>query len=133
VRAVVAVYAPWDLAEGYREVPVPDPIGVRAVIRQFVGGTPEERPSAYRAASPASHARGGLPPTLLLYGANDHLVKARFNREAAAALRRAGVPVVSVEMPWSEHGFDLVPGGLGERLAWAVEERFLESLLGPAE
>jgi len=130
VRGVVAIYAPWDLAEGYHDVPSPDPIGVRQVIRDFIGGTPEERPQQYRAASPASYVRTGLPPVLLLYAGRDHLVKPEFNREAARALRSADVGVAAIELPWSEHGFDVVPGGLGERLAWAVTERFLGAVLG---
>jgi acetyl esterase/lipase len=130
VRGVVAIYAPWDLAEAYRDLPSPDPIGVRQVIRDFVGGTPEERPKQYRAASPASYVRNGLPPVLLLYAGRDHLVKAEFNREAARALRAADVGVAAIELPWSEHGFDVVPGGLGERLTWAVTERFLGAVLG---
>jgi acetyl esterase/lipase len=130
VRGVVAIYAPWNLAEGYRDVPVPDPIGVRGVIGNFIGGTPSQRPAEYRAASPSSYVHTGLPPTLLLYGARDHLVKPEFNREAARALRTASVGVAAIEVPWAEHGFDLVPAGLGERLTWAVTERFLGAVIG---
>lgn len=125
VRAVVALYAPWDLAEGYRDLPEPDPIRVRTVIGNFVGGTPYEQSARYRAASPASYVRAGLPATLLVYGARDHLVKPEFNRKAARALRSAGVPVAQIEVPWSEHGFDLVPEGLGERMVWNTLVRFL--------
>lgn len=130
VQGVVAIYAPWNLAEGYRDLPSPDPIGVRQVIANFLGGTPTDRPQPYRAASPSSYVHTGLPPVLLLYGARDHLVKPDFNREAARALRSANVGVAAIEIPWSEHGFDLVPGGLGERLTWAVTERFLGAVLG---
>jgi len=129
VQAVVAMYAPWNLSEGYRDVPSPDPIGVRGVIGNFLGGSPEQQPARYRAASPSSYVRPGLPPALLLFGSRDHLVKAEFNREAAAALRAAGNRVVAVEIPWAEHGFDLVPGGLGGRTAYRSIERFLDLTL----
>jgi acetyl esterase/lipase len=131
VQAVVALYAPWNLVEGYRDVPVPDPIDVRARISDFLDGSPEARPTRYHEASPSSYARTGLPPTLLLYGARDHLVKPEFNRAAASALWAANDRVVAIELPWSEHGFDLVPGGLGERIAFAAEVRFLDRELGP--
>ena len=130
MRAVVAIYAPWDLAEGYRDLPVPDPIGVRGVIGNFVGGSPDALPARYRDASPSSYVRPGLPPTLLIYGARDHLVKREFNRRAAAALRSSGNRVVQVELPWAEHGFDLVPGGLGLRLAYGTIVAFLDRELG---
>jgi len=125
VRAVVGLYAPWNLVEGYRDVPKPDPIDVRARISDFMDGSPDARPSRYHDASPSSYVRPGLPPALLLYGGRDHLVKPEFNRAAASALWAANDRVVAIELPWSEHGFDLVPGGLGERLAWAAVIRFL--------
>ncbi len=125
VRAVVAIYAPFDLEGAYREPPVPDPIGVRVVLRDFLGGTPAEQPRRYRDASPASFVRPGLPPVLLLYGARDHIVRATFNRRAADALRAAGGRVVQLEVPWAEHGFDLAPGGLGRQLAFDAIVRFL--------
>jgi acetyl esterase/lipase len=130
VRAVIALYAPFDLLAGYRNVPSPDPIDVRNVISEFVGGTPQQLPAAYRAASPSSFLRAGLPPTLLLYGARDHIVKPGFNRTAALRLRDAQVPVVQVEVPWAEHGFDLAPGGLGAQLAAQVITAFLDRYIG---
>jgi acetyl esterase/lipase len=63
LKAVVALYAPYDLAEGYRDLPDPDPIGVREVLANFIGGTPSSSPSQYQAASPASYIRAGLPIT----------------------------------------------------------------------
>lgn len=132
VQAVVGLYAPWDLAEGYRDLPSPDPIDVRLMIRNFMAGTPAEQPARYRDASPASYVRPGLPPTLLLFGSQDHLVKPEFNRTAAAALRAAHDRVVEVEVPWAEHGFDLVPAGIGERLTYASVVAFLDRELGGA-
>jgi acetyl esterase/lipase len=129
VRAVVAYYAPFDLAAGYADPPRPDPIDVRWVLRTFLGGAPAEMPARYRDASPASHVRPGLPPTLLIYAGRDHLVKARFGREAAAALRGAGSEVAYVELPWAEHGFDFLPNGVGGQLALDVVERFLERVM----
>ena len=132
VRAVIALYAPYDLAEGYRDLPAPDPIGVRHVLRDFLGGAPAEQPARYHEASPASFVRTGLPGVLLLFGGRDHVVKPEFNRAAAAALRNAGVRVVAVELPWAEHGFDMVPGGLGAQLALDTMLGFLGESIGVA-
>ena len=129
VRGVVAFYGPYDLAAGYADPPRPDPIDVRAVLRGYVGGPPEAMPDRYRAASPSSRVRGGLPPTLLVYAGRDHLVRPRFGREAAAALRAAGSPVVHVELPWAEHGFDLAPLGADGAAALWVAERFLARVI----
>jgi len=127
VQAVVALYAPWDLVAGYRDPPHPDPVDARARIADLLDGPPDARPTRYHEASPSSYVRPGLPPTLLLYGARDHLVKPEFNRAAASALWAANDRVVAIELPWSEHGFDLVPGGLGERIAYAAIVRFLDA------
>lgn len=131
-RAVVALYAPFDLVNGYRDLPSPDPLDVRAVLRDFLGGPPEREPARYREASPSTWVRAGLPPVLLLYGAADHAVKPTFNRAAAGALRAAGVRVVEVEVPWGEHGFDMVPSGPGGQLAFDVVRHFLARELGAA-
>jgi acetyl esterase/lipase len=126
VRAVIAIYSPWNLADGYRDPPVPDPIGTKSVIGNFLGGSPDAMPQRYHDASPSSYVRAGLPATLLIYGARDNIVKPEFNRTAAAALRGAGNHVVQVELPWAEHGFDFVPGGLGSRVAYGTIIAFLD-------
>jgi acetyl esterase/lipase len=131
-RAVIAIYAPYDLVQGYMDVPSPDPLGVRSVLTSFLRGTPCEQPARYRAASPTSYVRSGLPPTLLIFGGRDHVVKPEFNRAAAQALRAARVPVIAVELPWAEHAFDLAPTGLGGQLAFNVISDFLEVNLKPA-
>ena len=125
VRAVVAMYAPYDLVEGYRDVPSPDPIGVQAILTNFIGGTPATMDAAYKAASPSSYVHAGLPPTLYVIAGKDHIVKPEFNERAVREMRRAHVPVVSVEIPWAEHGFDMAPSGLGAQLAFAVISSFL--------
>ena len=63
---------------------------------------------------------------MLIFGGRDHIIKPAFNRAAAAALRAANVPVVAVELPWAEHGFDMAPAGLGAQLAFHVIVEFLE-------
>lgn len=126
VKAVIAIYSPYDLVEGYRDLPSPDPIKVRTVLSEFLDGTPDNQLERYQAASPATYVRAGLPPTLLLFGGKDHVIKPSFNREAAAALRAVHVPVVAIELPWADHGFDMAPGGLGSQLAFAVIADFLD-------
>lgn len=129
VAAVVAIYAPHDLVRGYRDIPSPDPIDARAVLRAFMHGTPDDALDRYRAASPSNWVRPGVPPTLLVFGGDDHLVQPEFNRGAARSLHAAGVPVVAVELPWAEHGFDLVPRGIGSRIGFNVTTAFLDRVM----
>jgi acetyl esterase/lipase len=130
VGAVVSLYGPTDLAEGWRQPPRPDPLGVRGILEAFLGGTPAAVPDAYRDASAISHVRADAPPTFLLYGSRDHIVEARFGRELHARLRAAGASSVLLEIPWAEHAFDAVPFGLGRALSLYYVERFLTSTVG---
>ena len=130
IAALVSIYSPYDLIEGYTNLPSPDPIHIQSILRNFMGGTPSDMHERYMAASPASFVRPGLPPTLLLFAGQDDIVKPEFNRRAANELRAAGVRVVAVELPWAAHGFDMTPAGLGTQLEIAVVARFLERELG---
>ena len=125
VRAVVAYYAPSNLIKGYEDVPVPDPIGVRGVLESFVGGPPAHLRERYEQASPFTYAAGPVPPTLLIQGGRDHIVKPTFARELDSKLRSSGNRAVLLELPWSEHAFDAIFTGTGNREALDYTERFL--------
>jgi acetyl esterase/lipase len=125
IRGVVSLYGPTDLAAGYRELPSPDPLDVRALLRALTGGTPDDRPGVYRDASAITYASRPLPPTLLIHGSRDHIVLARFAERLHDRLRAAGTASLLVEIPWAEHAFDAVPSGPSAQLARFEIERFL--------
>jgi acetyl esterase/lipase len=125
VSAVVSLYGPTDLVRGFREPPRPDPLGVRSILRAFVGGTPDDMPEAYSAASPLTYATRPQPPTLLIHGGRDHIVSARFAEALHDRLVASGTRSVLLELPWAEHAFDAVPFGPGAQLALYHSERFL--------
>jgi acetyl esterase/lipase len=125
LRAVVSYYGPTDLAEGWRQPPRPDPLDVRSILETYLGGTPDSAPLQYRDASPVTYVTLRAPPTLLVYGARDHIVAPRFGRELDERLRPAGGVSVLLEVPWAEHAFDAVPNGLSGQIALYYTERFL--------
>ena len=129
VAGVVSFYGPTDLAEGWRVPPRPDPFDVRAALETYLGGTPDQIPEPYRAASPLTYVSAKAPPTLLLYGRRDHIVEARFGRILNDRLRAAGATSILLELPWSEHAFDLVPNGLGGQVSLFYVERFVEGVI----
>ncbi|HYW54437.1 MAG TPA: alpha/beta hydrolase [Dongiaceae bacterium] len=127
--AVVAYYAPVDLAGGWNDPPRPDPANVRGILETYIGGPPDAaHAGAYRAASPFDGARRAMPPALLICGARDELVLVSFQRAFAARLRSLGVPVVALELPWANHAFDEVDG-LGAAIAHDATLRFLDATL----
>ncbi|MGA8576698.1 MAG: alpha/beta hydrolase [Candidatus Cybelea sp.] len=130
VAALVSYSGAVDLSMGWKYPPVPDPIGVRQVIQNYVGDTPAGAPGRYRAASPLASVRRGLPPTLLIYGARDHVVDIRYARKFRDALRAAGTNVTFLELPWTEHAFEVVPFGLHAPIAFRATLSFLAATVG---
>ena len=125
IKAVISYYGPVDLAEGWRHPPKPDPLHVRGILEALLGGSPALVSDRYRHASPFTYAAKKLPPTLLIYGRRDHIVEARFGSQLNRALTRAGNTSVLLEIPWSEHAFDIIPNGLGGQIALSYTEQFM--------
>jgi acetyl esterase/lipase len=125
IAAVVSLYGPTDLVEGWRTPPRPDPLPVRPTLEAYLGGTPDTMLARYEEASPVTYASSHAPPTLLIYGSRDHIVEARFGRELHDRLRNAGAHAILLEIPWAEHAFDILPNGLGGQLSLYYVERFL--------
>ncbi|MBW2373767.1 MAG: prolyl oligopeptidase family serine peptidase [Deltaproteobacteria bacterium] len=69
------------------------------VVRDFVGGSPQELPDRYALASPARRVLPGAPPFFLYHGRLDVLVPAEQSERLAAALARARVPYEYLERP----------------------------------
>ncbi|MDB9314686.1 alpha/beta hydrolase [Spirulina sp. CS-785/01] len=125
VRAVINYYAPVNLTNGYYDLPFPDPLDTRAVLRDLLGGTPEEFPELYKQASPWHYLQADLPPSLLVYTAQDHLVLGKFGRHLYKRLRGDKNLAVFLEVPWAEHAFDAVFCGISNQLVLYHTERFL--------
>lgn len=130
VRAVVSLYGPTDLRRGYLDPLQPDLIDSRGVLRDFLGGSPDEVGDRYADASPASWLDSSIPATLLIHGGADQLVRPDDSRDLAARIRASGHRAGLLELPWSGHGFDAVFQGLGGQLSLYAIERFLGTELG---
>ena len=130
IRALVSYSGAVDLTMGWKYPPVPDPIGIRAVIQEYIGDTPSRAPDRYRAATPLDHVRRGLPPVLLIYAARDHVVDIRYAWKLRDVLRAAGTNVTFLQLPWTEHAFEYVPFGLHAPIAYRATLNFLVETLG---
>lgn len=86
VQAVVAYFGPTDLT-------VDDmPLISRGLLKDFLGGTPTEKPDQYRQASPLTYVTAGDAPLLIFQGTKDPLVPHTQAYRMADALTNAGVP-----------------------------------------
>ncbi len=86
VEAVIAFSTPTDLNALASQSHL---AGLAAA--QFLGGTPQQIPASYAAASPIDHVSPGGPPMLLVQGLEDPLIPVSQSREMAVALTAAGV------------------------------------------
>jgi acetyl esterase/lipase len=125
IRAVVDYYGPVDLTAGYSDPPTPDPIESKSVLRDFLGGTPQQFAQLYRQASPINAVKPDLPASLLIYGGKDHIIEAKFGQRLAQNLTAQGNRTIFIEIPWADHAFDAVFSGLSNQLALYYTERFL--------
>jgi acetyl esterase/lipase len=85
VNAVVAFFGPTDFSLEYPEAS-------RNIVKNFLGGTREEKAEAYRKASPITYVSKGDAPMLLIQGTKDALVPHQQATVMADALTAAGVP-----------------------------------------
>lgn len=74
----------------------------------ILGGTPDEIPEVYQLCSPIEHINQACPPTLLIQDSDDVFGLTPHVRRLQQLLEEAGVPVVYLEYPHTEHGFDLI-------------------------
>ncbi len=124
-KAVVNYYSPVSLREGYYDLPFPDPIKIRKILHEFLGGNPEELPLLYHQASPNSYIESELPPSLSIYAGRDKIVQAKFGRSLHQELQATNNLSVYLQIPWAEHAFDAVFFGVSNQLALYYTERFL--------
>jgi acetyl esterase/lipase len=122
VRGVVSYYGPADMRAyvshdagkltrtGIRPLKKVSlrlgPMNLEQMMLNVMGGMPDEVPHAYDLAHVASHVTPKSPPTLLFQGQYDFIVQPQAVRELAASLRAAHVPVIYIEFPKTDHGFD---------------------------
>ncbi|MBL9210457.1 MAG: alpha/beta hydrolase [Opitutaceae bacterium] len=125
IRGVVGLYAPSDLIFGYVNTHENDMLRSPALMRQFLGGTPDTARANYESASALQHVGPRTPPTLLLHGTNDALVWYRHSERLDARLAEFGVPRAFVHLPWATHAFEYNLHGPGGQLTTYALEWFL--------
>lgn len=125
LKGCIALYCPADLEFAYRYSKPVDLINSRQLLRNYLGGTPEEAPDKYRDASGYNFVNKNSPPTLLIHGKHDALVWFMHSRRLAQRLREVGARVLFVQLDWATHAFDFYFSGPGGQLSTYAIEYFL--------
>ena len=123
IHAVVNYFGPTDLAAAdIPEVSAP-------LIRDFLGGTPEEKPKEAAQASPLTYVSKGDAPVLTFHGTKDPLVPHTQAVKLADALTAAGVPGRVELLVGAGHGW----GGKELDHTMAETFAFFKRYLEPAQ
>lgn len=130
VRAVSAIYPAADIAAVWNNDYVPSGAGVREMAGQYTGGSPTQFPNRYAATAAATQLGPNAPPTILFISENDHSVPPASMKAYEAASRRAGIETRSIDIPYGEHGFDLI--GIGNAIIRQATLHFLVRAAPPS-
>lgn len=128
VRGVVALYPPTDLEYSWHHPTNPRVLDTHGTLRGFLGGGPDESPTLnarYDDASPYAHVSADSPPTLLIHGGRDELVRPRHSERLAQRLGELGVPHHLLVPPWATHACEANPAGPSGQLTEYAVRRFL--------
>ncbi|HUF29236.1 MAG TPA: alpha/beta hydrolase [Gemmatimonadaceae bacterium] len=129
VRGAVSLYGPLDLRWGYANPGNPNVVDGRAVLRDYLGGTPAEVSGAYDAASPIASVNRRTKPVLLIHGERDDIVSPIHADRFVARMEWAARPALLVRLPWATHGCDaILRGPCGQITLYSVE-RFLAAVM----
>jgi acetyl esterase/lipase len=128
LRGGIFFYAPADLHFAYHFVDENDLLSSGQLLRDLLGGPPQNQKLNYDDASPFLAVGPQSVPSLLFHGLNDPLVWTLQSERLFGKLSENGVPVVWIEMPWATHGFDYDFGGPGSVISTYSIENFLKKV-----
>ncbi|CAN5631212.1 hypothetical protein BH09VER1_BH09VER1_14920 [soil metagenome] len=131
LRGCICLYAPFDMLFAYEHGREDDMLRSRQLLRQYLGGTPEEALENYRSASAFHRIGPSSPPFLLLHGTRDELVWIWQSRRLAERAREVGARCTFHEFPWATHAFDYRAYGPGSRVALAAIRDFITAQTVP--
>ncbi len=84
IKGVIDIYGPTDMAR--------EPKIRKSSVVNLIGASYEDKPKAYKAASPMNYISENCPPTMILHGTIDGVVPVRHSDLLNSELSRFGVP-----------------------------------------
>jgi len=128
LRGCIAFYAPADMHYAYERARKGDVLNAPQLVSQYLGGAPTEARANYDSASGILLANREGPPTLILHGRRDELVRCQQSDRLCARLESIGTPHYFVRLPWATHAFDLNFNGPGGQISTYAVETFLRAV-----
>lgn len=129
IRAVVSFYAPVDLIWGFDNPANERVIDGKGTLSRFLGGNPHESAEIekrFTSSSPNDCVTAQTPPTFLVHGGEDQLVRFQNMDFLDEKLAENNIPHEKIYLSYAQHGFDYNFHGWGSQL---VKPRLLEFIL----
>jgi acetyl esterase/lipase len=117
VASVISLYGFTDLPWAWDHPVNPRVFDTRERMSKYVGATLTADPKRFEVLSPTTRVTAGAPRTLLVHGAGDQIVPVDQVERLATRLRALGVAHDTLVIPYAQHAFDFVAGGLAGQLA----------------
>lgn len=130
VNGVISLYAPTDLIWDYANLSNEYVIDGRGTLAKFLGGNPNESQEIrerFLFASPIENVSANSPPTLLIHGGKDQLVRLENMERLASKLSESNVRNETLYIPYGQHGFDYNFNGWGSQITKIAILNFLEN------
>lgn len=127
VRGCIAFYAPHDLIFAHQFSREDDILNALTLLRQYLGGDPDNAAENYLSSSAYHHVTAQSPPTLMLHGPRDSLVWVLQSRRLTEKLKQADVHHDYLELPWAVHACDYFPNSPSAQIALTAVRRFVEA------
>jgi acetyl esterase/lipase len=125
IRGCILFYSPMDMIFARKYAYAKDVLNSLKLLRQYLGGDPEDATAAYESASAIHFVNETTPPTLLMHGALDSLVWVEQSRRLRRRLVEAKVSCQYIELPCATHAFDYFPSTPGGQLSMQQVLNFL--------
>lgn len=129
-RAVVSFYAPVELLWAYDHPANQSVLDGPQTLADFIGGSPHSSAALrerFELAAPTTHISAGTPPTLVVHGGRDQLVRKENLSFLAEKLKQNRVPHETLLIPYAQHGFDYNLHGWGSQITKSVMLDFLSA------
>lgn len=125
IKGIASYYGPTDMIWSYNN-PAPKLIlDSKALLNDYLGGTPTQVRDKYIAASPRDQVTAATIPTLMIQGGNDAHVSPLHPLRLAEVLNRNKVPNLVLEIPWASHGCEYhLSSPSGQLCVYATERYF---------
>ncbi len=128
VRAVVSFYAPIEMLWAFDHPANQFVIDGPQTIGDLIGGNPHESAEIldrFTLAAPLTHVSPTTPPTLLVHGGQDQLVRSENMQFLDAKLNENNIAHQTIFIPYAQHGFDYNFNGWGAQITKPVMLDFL--------